>query len=127
MVYKEALMMSAFGAAGVAQALIVQKFVPDSTMIPQLGGFGRTSALVNIGLGAAAMALGIYSMKTGTLTHDPRIQYGLMAYGGAALAGGIVIGLQNSGAMSRAFPRTASVRAVPAGYSQVNKRETNIL
>lgn len=120
-------MMAAFGAAGVVQALVVQKFVPDTSLIPQLGGFGRTSALVNIGLGAAAMALGIYSMKTGILTHDPRIQYGLMAYGGTALAGGIVIGLANSGVMSRAFPRTAAVRAVPAGYSQVNKREMNIL
>ena len=120
-------MMAAFGAAGVATALVVQKFVPDSTMIPQLGGFGRTSALVNIGVGAAAMALGIYSMKTGMLTHDPRIQYGLMAYGGAALAGGVVLGLQNSGALSRAFPRTAAVRAVPAGYSQVRRVEQNIL
>jgi hypothetical protein len=73
------------------------------------------------------MALGIYSMKTGMLTHDPRFQYGMMAYGGTALASGIVIGLQNSGAMSRAFPRSAAVRAVPAGYSQINKREVNIL
>lgn len=126
--YKEALMMAGFGAAGVAQALIVQKFVPDTNWIPQLGSFGRPSALIGILTGAGAMALGIYSMKTGMLTHDPRIQYGLMAYGGASLASGLVVGLAPMlGAASRAFPRSAAVRAMPAGYSQVRKIETNIL
>jgi len=127
MMYKQALMMAAFGAAGVATTFVVQKMVPDAAWIPQLGGFGRPAPLVGIGLGAATMALGIYSMRHGFLTGDPRIQYGLMAFGGAALAGGVVAGLVNSGVMSRAFPRSAAVRAVPAGYSQVNKREQNIL
>ena len=127
MVYKEALMMAGWGAAGVATTFIVQKMVPDAAWIPQLGGFGRPAPLVGIGLGAAMMAVGIYSMKNGFLTHDPRIQYGLMAFGGAAMAGGMVAGLVNSGVMSRAFPRSAAVRAVPQGYSQVRKVEQNIL
>jgi hypothetical protein len=126
-IYKEALTMAAFGAAGVAVPFIVQKFVPDTYLIPQLGGFGKTSAVLGIGLGAALMALGLYSMKSGFISHDPRFQYGMMAFGGSAFAGGVITGLVNSGAMSRAFPRTAAVRAVPAGYSQINKRETNIL
>ncbi len=129
--YKEALIMSAAGAAGVAQTFILQKFVEPSTpmLVPQLGGFGRTSAVVGIVTGVAAMAVGMYSMKTGKLLRDPRIQYGLMAYGGAALAGGLVSGAAATMAASRAFPRTAAVRAVPvgAGYSQVNRREQNIL
>jgi hypothetical protein len=129
--YQEALIMAAAGAAGVAQTYVLVKFVEPSTpmLIPQLGGFGRTSSIVPILAGAAAMAVGMYSMKTGKILRDPRIQYALMAYGGASLAGGLVTGMQGAGMMSRAFPRTAAVRAVPvgAGYSQVNKREQNIL
>lgn len=127
MVYQEALMMAGFGAAGVATTFIVQKFVPDASWIPQLGGFGRPAPLVSIAVGAMAIAAGYYSMSHRFLTSDPRLQYGLMAFGGAAMAGGITAGLVNSGVMSRAFPRAAAVRAVPAGYSQVNKREQNIL
>ena len=128
--YKEALIMAAAGAVGVVQNFVLMKFVEPSTpyLVPQLGGFGKTSAIVGIGAGVAALALGMYSMKTGQFIRDPRIQYGLMAYGGASLASGLVSGLAASGIMSRAFPRTAAVRAVPAGgYSQVRKVEQNIL
>jgi hypothetical protein len=131
MMYKEALMMAAAGGIGVAQTFVMQKFVEPSTpmLVPQLGGFGRTSAVVGIGAGVAALAVGLYSMKTGKIIRDPRVQYGLMAYGGASLAGGLVAGMAATMAASRAFPRTAAVRAVPvgAGYSQVNRREQNIL
>jgi hypothetical protein len=129
--YKEALIMAAAGAAGVAQTFVLQKFVEPSTpmLVPQLGGFGRTSAIVGIAAGVAALGVGLYSMKTGKIVRDPRVQYGLMAYGGASLAGGLVSGMAATMAASRAFPRTAAVRAVPvgAGYSQVNRREQNIL
>jgi len=129
--YQEALMMAAAGAVGVAQNFVLQKFVEPTNpnMVPQLGGFGRPSAIIGIGAGVAALALGMYSMKTGAFIRDPRIQYALMAYGGASLASGLVSGLAATMAASRAFPRTAAVRAVPvgAGYSMVNKREMNIL
>ena len=131
MMYKEALIMAAAGAVGVAQTFVVQKFIEPANpmLIPQLGGYGRTSAVIGIGAGVAALAIGLYSMKTGKIVRDPRIQYGLMAYGGASLAGGLVAGMAATMATSRAFPRTAAVRAVPvgAGYSQVNRREQNIL
>lgn len=123
--------MAAAGAVGVVQNFVLVKFVEPTTpsLVPQLGGFGRTSAIVGIGAGVAALALGMYSMKTGKFISDPRIQYGLMAYGGASLASGVVAGMAATMAASRAFPRTAAVRAVPvgAGYSQVRKVEQNIL
>lgn len=127
--YKEALVMAASGAIGVVQTFVLQKFVEPTSpnWVPQLGGFGRPSAIVGIGAGIAALAAGLYSMKTGAIVRDPRIQYGLMAYGGTSLASGLISGLAATMAMSRAFPRTAAVRAVPAGYSQINKREQNIL
>jgi hypothetical protein len=129
---KEALMLAAAGGLGVAQTFIVQKFVEPTNpnWLPMLSGFGRPSALIGIGTGIAAMAIGIQAMRTGFMgLHDPRIQYGLMAYGGAALAGGIIAGVAGTMAASRAFPRSAAVRAVPvgAGYSMVNKRDQNIL
>jgi hypothetical protein len=129
--YKEALIMAAAGAVGVAQTLVIEKFVEPSmpTLVPQLGAYGKTSTIVGIGAGVAAMALGLYSMKTGKFIRDPRFQYGLMAYGGTSFAAGLIAGMKATGVMSRAFPRSAAVRAVPvgAGYSMVNRREQNIL
>ena len=129
--YKEALIMAGASAAGVAQNFVLMKFVEPSTptLVPQLGGFGRTACVVGVIAGVAALGVGLYSMKTGKIVRDPRVQYGLMAYGGASLASGLIAGMNATTAMSRAFPRTAAVRAVPvgAGYSQVNRREQNIL
>jgi hypothetical protein len=131
---KEVLMLAGAGAAGAAQTYLIQKFVEPTqgNWVPQIGGFGRPSALLGIVGGAAAIAAAYLAM-TGKIQYirDPRIQFALLGYGGAALAGGVLAGMNAGGlsASSRAFPRTAAVRAVPAGagYSMINKRETNIL
>lgn len=131
-IYREALIMAAAGAAGVAQDFVLVNFVEPAigtSLLPMLGGFGRTKNLMEIVFGAAAIGIGMYGMKTGKFIRDPRIQYAMMAYGGTSLALGLVSGVTTSAARARAFPRTAAVRAVPvgAGYSMVNKREQNIL
>lgn len=131
MIYKEAIIMAAAGAVGVAQNFVLQKFVEPTNpnLVPQLGGFGRPSAIIGIGAGVAAIAVGLYAMKTGRFVSDPRMQYAVLAYGGASLASGLISGVAATMAASRAFPRTAAVRAVPvgAGYGMINRRETNIL
>jgi hypothetical protein len=133
MVYeKEVLILAGAGAAGVAQTYLVQRFVEPTqgNWVPQLGAFGRPAALLGIVGGVGAIAVAFLSMKRQiTYVSDPRIQFALLGYGGASLASGVVAGLMGGGlsAMSRAFPRTAAVRAVPAGYSMVSKKDTNIL
>ena len=133
--YKNALMIAASGAIGVAQTVVLQKFV-DSTHpewgVPQLGGFGKPSVLAGIVTGAVAIAAGMYSMKGGSSMAYKIAPFApmLFAYGGTSLATGLIAGyFASAGAASRAFPRSAAVRAVPSGmgYSQVNRRESNIL
>jgi len=135
MVYeKEVLILAGAGAAGVAQTFLVQKFVEPTqgNWVPQLGAFGRPAALLGIVGGIGAIAVAYLAMKRQiTYVSDPRLQFALLGYGGSALASGIVTGMAGGGmgATSRAFPRTAAVRAVPvgAGYSMVNRRDTNLL
>jgi hypothetical protein len=135
MVYeKEVAILVGAGAAGVAQTFLVQKFIEPTqgTWIPQIGAFGKPAALLGIVGGVTAIAISYLSMKRQiAVVSDPRIQFALLGYGGAAVASGIVAGILGGGltATSRAFPRTAAVRAVPAGagYSMINKRDTNIL
>jgi hypothetical protein len=129
---KEVLMMAGAGAVGAAQTYLVAKFVEPTqgNWLPMIGGFGRPSALLGIVGGAAALAVAYLAMSRKIqYVSDPRMQFALLGYGGAALAGGLIAGMNAGGlsATSRAFPRTAAVRAMPAGYSMVNKKETNIL
>ncbi len=133
MVYeKEVAMLAGGSAAGVVQTYLLQKFWDNSgsgaNLVPQLGGFGKPSALIGIVAGAAAIAVGFVSMKTHRFLGDPRLQNLLVAYGGAALTTGILSGMSMTQSMARAFPRAAAVRAVPAGgYSQPTRKEMNIL
>jgi len=133
MVYeKEVAMLAGGSAIGIVQTYLLQKFVDNSgaNWVPQIGGFGKPSALVGIVAGAAAIALGFVSMKTHRFLGDPRLQNLLVSYGGAALTTGILSGMTMTSASSvaRAFPRAAAVRAVPAGgYSAPTRKEMNIL
>lgn len=133
MVYeKEVLILAGAGAAGAAQTYLIQRFVEPTqgNWVPQLGAFGKPAALIGIVGGAAAVVVSYLSMtRKITYISDPRMQFALLGYGGAALASGVVAGIMGGGltAVSRAFPRAAAVRSIPAGYSMVNKRDTNIL
>jgi hypothetical protein len=133
--YKKALMTAAAGAIGVAQTIVLQRFV-DSTHpewgVPQLGGFGKPSVLAGIVTGAAAIAAGMYSLRGGGSMAAKIYPFApmLFAYGGTSLATGLIAGyFAQTGAASRSFSRSAAVRAVPSGmgYSQVKRTDTNIL
>lgn len=131
---KEVLILAGAGAAGVAQTWLIQKFVEPSTpsLVPQIGNFGRPSALIGIVTGVAAIAVGYLAMaRKIAIISDPRIQFALLGYGGSVLATGILAGMGTTTmGTSRAFPRNAAVRAVPAGagYGMGNqKARQNIL
>ena len=112
---KEVLMIAGAGVAGVAQTYLIQKFVEPTqgNWVPQLGGFGKPSAIIGIVTGAGAIAVAYLAMtrKIG-FVNDPRIQFALLGYGGSVLATGILSGMNATVASARAFPRTAAVRAV---------------
>jgi hypothetical protein len=135
MVYeKEVAILAGASAAGVVQTLLIQKYIEPTqgNWVPQIGAFGKPGALLGIVSGVVAIAVGYLAMKRQiTYVADPRLQFALLGYGGSALASGVVAGVLGGGmtATSRAFPRTAAVRAVPvgAGYSMVNRRDTNLL
>jgi len=126
MPYKYALKMAAAGAAGVVQTIVLQKFVdPRWNGIPALGGFGKASTLIGIVAGAGAIAAGIYAAKTGGSMAAKIKPFApmLFAYGGTSLATGLIAGyFAQTGAVSRGFPRSAAVRAMPSQYGNLNSR-----
>lgn len=130
---KEIAIMVGAAGAGVLQTLAIQKFVEPTqgNWVPQLGGFGKPAALIGIVTGVGAIALGYLSMTRRItpvgILNDPRIQFALLGYGGSSLVSGLAAGYLGTSTTSRAFPRTASVRAAPSGYSMISKKETNIL
>ena len=135
--HRDIIMIGGGGAIGVAQTLLIQRFIEPTNpnLVPQLGAFGKPTALFGIVGGIAAIAIAMvgrrYQFLHSLMGSDFRMDYALLAYGGAALTTGLLAGFSGGGigATSRAFPRTASMRAVPAGsgYSMVNRRESNLL
>jgi hypothetical protein len=129
---KEVLMLAGAGAVGVAQTYIIQKFIEPTqgNWLPMIGGFGKPSALIGIVTGTAAIVVGWLAMSRKiNYINDPRVQMALLGYGGSAIATGILSGMNATAAMSRAYPRTAAVRSVPAGagFGMSPKVRQNIL
>jgi hypothetical protein len=87
---KKSAIIAAGAAAGVAQTLILKKFMDPKTptLMPQLGTFGKPSALISIVGGIGAIALSIFVMRDHQYTHA------ITAYGGAALVSGILAGAE---------------------------------
>ena len=130
-----AIKMSAAGAAGVVQTVLLQKYVDQAWIgVPTLGAFGKPSTLISVVAGAAAIAAGVYGIRGGSqmATKIRGFAPMLFAYGGTSLATGLIAGYfaSQSGAMARGFPRSAAVRAMPSGYGNVmmtSRKRENIL
>jgi len=87
---KSALMMAGGAAVGAAQTVLINKYIttkPWGTTLDFLGDFSKPSALIGIVAGAAGIAAGLFVVR------DPKIQNILVGYGGAALTGGVLSGL----------------------------------
>ena len=89
---KKTAIIAAAAAAGTAQTIIINKVMPNfpSTMAAQLtmlGGFGKPAPIAGVAGGALAIILGIFVLK------DNQYSNALVAYGGSALASGLLAGL----------------------------------
>jgi hypothetical protein len=89
---KKTAIIAAGAAAGVAQTIILRKTMDISTpvLIPQLkdlGAFAKPSAMLGIAIGAGAIILSIFILK------DHAYAHALTAYGGGALASGVLSGM----------------------------------
>lgn len=124
---RDLLIAGAAGAAGVGQTIVLSKFLDGRMTIPLPLPYGlsKPSAFFGIVGGVAALAAAFYANKTGNLIRDPRMQYALMAYGGAALVSGIgsavvtpSVAAMPAASAARMVPR----RAVPQYLPQVQRR-----
>ena len=90
-VQKKTAIIAAASAVGVAQTIILKKYLPaemlGKTIIPQLGEFGKIPALAGITCGSLAIVLSIFVFKDNAYAHA------ITAYGGGALASGVLSGL----------------------------------
>ena len=92
---RNALLIAAGASAGVAQTVLLRKFVDGTdgsvpTWMPQigqLGQFNQPSALLGIVLGAVGVVVGLY------VPIDPKLKNVAVAYGGAAISTGLLSGL----------------------------------
>lgn len=87
---KKTAIIAAGAAAGLAQTIILRK-VMDTTqpsLMPQLGTFGKPSALIGMAGGAGAIILSIFVLK------DNPYANALAAYGGTALVSGLLSGAE---------------------------------
>ena len=87
-----ALFIAIGAGAGVAQTVLLKKFVDGSAptwmpQIPQLGSFGKPSALAGIAGGVIGILVGLY------VPLDPKLKQIAVAYGGSALVSGILSGI----------------------------------
>jgi len=123
---KEALMIAGAAAAGAAQTVVLKKFVDGKFTLP-LGPLGAPSTFLGVVGGAIALGLGFYTMQTGKLISDPRVQYMMMAYGGSAfvsgiLATGFVPGFGTASASSATPPaRRVVTSSVPSQPTPVQR------
>ncbi len=87
---KKTAIIAAGAAAGAAQALILRKFMDPTTptLVPQLGTFGKPSAILGIAGGVGAIVLSMFVLKDHPYVHA------ITAYGGAALVTGILSGAE---------------------------------
>ena len=87
---KKTAIIAAGAAAGVAQVLILKKFMDPTTptLMAQLGTFGKPSALIGIASGLGAILLSVFVLKDNAYAHA------LTAYGGSALVSGILAGAE---------------------------------
>lgn len=87
---KKTAIIAAAAAVGVAQSLILKKFMDPTTptLMAQLGTFGKPSALIGIAGGLGAILLSVFVLKDNPYTHA------LTAYGGAALVSGLLSGAE---------------------------------
>lgn len=89
-----ALLIATGAAAGVAQTVLLKKFVDGTPNVPtwfpvitQLGSFGKPSALAGIAGGISGILIGLY------VPLDPKLKNIAVSYGGSALISGILSGL----------------------------------
>jgi hypothetical protein len=87
---KKTAIIAAGAAAGVAQTLVLKKFMDPTTptLMSQIGTFGKPSAFIGIAGGLGAILLSVFVLKDHPYTHA------LTAYGGSALVSGILSGAE---------------------------------
>lgn len=133
---KEILMVAGGAGLGAAQTFVLSQFVDYDAagmpvnLVPQIGNFGKPSALIGIAGGAAAIGLSVFAMKTGRFVPDPRVQYAIAAYGGTALVTGALAGMGTDGSAGVSVRRvSAAPRAAPRIAPRVSggRPDDNIL
>lgn len=88
---KKSAIIAAAAAAGVAQTIILKKYMDATTpiLVPSLkdlGAFAKPSTLIGIAGGAGAIILSLFVLK------DHPYSNALTAYGGSALVSGLLAG-----------------------------------
>lgn len=90
---QKALLIACGAAAGVAQTVLLKKFVDGTSpkwmpvLPPVIGNFSKPSAFIGIAGGVAGILIGLYAPL------DPKLQNIAIAYGGSALVSGVLSGL----------------------------------
>jgi len=90
---QKALLIATGAAAGVAQTVLLKKFTDDAAqswmpVLPSwVGTFAKPSAFMGIAGGIAGILIGLY------FPLDPKLKNVAVAYGGGALASGLLSGL----------------------------------
>jgi hypothetical protein len=91
---RDALLIATGAAAGVAQTILLKKFVDGANgvvptwmpQVPQIGSFNQPSAMLGVALGAVGILAGLY------IPLDPKLKNIFVAYGGSAISSAILVG-----------------------------------
>jgi len=95
---KSVIMLAGATAVGAIQTLALREYAdkgvgPIPSTFPvignMLGSFGRTSVVAGVGIGGAALALGLYAKQSGKFVTNDQMQNMLIAYGVGAFSTGL--------------------------------------